>query len=155
MPSILEVLKEDHKKVKSLFKDFPKAEDEKMRRSIVETASMELSAHTMLEEEIFYPAIRRQGKEAGKLIDLAEEEHHVAKFLISELADMKPNFPRYDAKFMVLGEIVEHHIEEEESEIFDQAKKIGKDRLENQGEQFAERKRKMQAEMMRRGRRAA
>jgi len=155
MPSILELLHEDHNKVKTLFKDFEKAADRKTKEGIVETASMELMAHTMLEEELFYPVVRKENREAAKLIDLAEEEHHVAKFLISELADMNPDMPRYDAKFMVLAESVGHHIQEEESEVFDQAEKMGRERLDRMGGQLAERREKVQAEMMRSRRRAA
>jgi iron-sulfur cluster repair protein YtfE (RIC family) len=155
MPEILKLLHEDHVKVKNLFKDFEKAEDAETKKGIVDAASIELMAHTQLEEELFYPAIRKEGEEAAMLIDEAEEEHHVVKFLISELAGMKPNMPRYDAKFMVMRENVEHHIQEEESAVFDQAEEMGRERLERMGEQFMERKEKVQAEMMRSRRRAA
>ncbi len=155
MPTILQLLREDHNRVKNLFQDFDAAEDTKTKQKIVETASMELMAHTQLEEEMFYPNLGREGKEAVRLIDVAEEEHHVAKFLISELADMNPNTPRYDAKFLVLAEAVKNHIQQEETVLFEQAEKMGKDRLENMGEMFTEERDKIRAQMTRSRRRAA
>jgi len=155
MTNILESLREDHAKVKNLFKDFERAKDTETRKGIVDAASIELMAHTQLEEEIFYPAIRKMGEEAAMLIDEAEEEHHVVKFLISELADMKPQMPRYAAKFTVMAENVKHHVEEEESGVFDAAEKLGDEQLARLGQQLMDRKEKVHAEMMRSRRRAA
>lgn len=112
----LDMLKEDHQKVQELFNQFEEA-DTTMRHKIVAQAVAMLEVHTKLEEDLIYPAIREAvGDE--KMIDEAEEEHHVATMVIKELKKMKPKDERYAAKFTVLSELVKHHIEEEENETF-------------------------------------
>ena len=116
----------DHKKVKELFKRFEKlkedddAEDEKA--SLVKQICTELTIHTMLEEEIFYPAVREQIKEED-LLDEALVEHAGAKELVTQLEDMSPDDDLYDSKVTVLGEQIDHHVEEEEGQMFPKAKK--------------------------------
>ncbi len=112
----LELLKEDHQKVQELFSEFEEA-DTIMRHKLVSQAVAMLEVHTKLEEDLIYPAIREVG-ENEKMIDEAEEEHHVATLLIKELKKMKPKDERYVAKFLVLSELVKHHIEKEENETF-------------------------------------
>jgi hemerythrin superfamily protein len=116
MPNALEMIREDHRKVKQLFDQFETMEDGAAKKGIVENAIRELKIHAALEEELFYPAVRKEMDEE-ETIDEAIEEHHVVKLLISELEDMRPGDKRYDAKFTVLSENVKHHIEEEESEV--------------------------------------
>jgi len=116
----LALLKKDHDTVKDLFDKFEKAEGRPIKKKIVKQALSELKVHAAVEEELFYPAIRRSvGKD---LMNEADEEHHVAKVLIAELEDMDGREDHYDAKFTVLAENVRHHIKEEENEVFPKAK---------------------------------
>lgn len=143
--SATEMLRQDHQKVKGIFDEFESTEDGGAKRKLVETCLIELTIHAKLEEEIFYPACRKQLDDED-IMDEATEEHHVAKLLIAELADMKTSDDRYDAKFMVLAESVRHHIEEEEGEILPKIEKSGFD-LESLGQQMAERKLILQEEV--------
>lgn len=133
-----EMLREDHRKVKEIFDEFESTEESSAKKRLVERALIELTVHAKLEEEIFYPTVRREIQEED-LMDEAAEEHHVAKLLIGELASMKPSDSRYDAKFMVLAESVRHHIEEEEGEMLPKIEESGFD-LETLGQEMTERK---------------
>jgi hypothetical protein len=114
------LLKKDHDTVKELFDQFEKSEGRRARKKIVDQALTELKVHAAIEEEIFYPAVR---KPVGKdIMNEADEEHHVAKVLIAELESMDGQEDHYDAKFMVLAENVRHHIKEEEGEMFGKVK---------------------------------
>jgi hemerythrin-like domain-containing protein len=145
MAEAVDMLREDHEKVKNLFDEFEDA-DEDEKEQIVRTAINELTIHATLEEEIFYPAVRPVIDDEEQL-DEALEEHHVAKLLIAELQDMKPGDERYDAKFKVLAESVRHHIEEEDSEVLSKAEKADELDLESLGEQMMERKQELQEEL--------
>src|SRR5437870_5524040 len=114
------ILKKDHDRVKGLFDEFERAETRPAKRKIVEQALTELKVHATLEEEIFYPAVRKHV--GGDLMNEADEEHHVAKLLIAELETMKETDDHHDAKFTVLAENVRHHIKEEENEVMPKAK---------------------------------
>ena len=101
----------------------------------------EIEIHTTIEEELFYPAMKRKTDRDGKdLVAEAVEEHHVVTTLMGELKGLDPTDERYDAKFTVLMETVEHHIEEEEGEMFPEAEEVLGDRLERLGTQMQERK---------------
>ena len=114
------LLKEDHAKVKRLFDKFEAAKSRPSKRKIVLEAITELKVHAAIEEELFYPAVRKAiGKE---IMNEADEEHHVAKLLIAELESMDGSESHHDAKFMVLAENVRHHIKEEENEMLPKAK---------------------------------
>ncbi len=114
------LLKKDHDTVKDLFDRFENAEGRPAKKKIVDQALAELKVHATIEEEIFYPAVR---KPVGKdTMNEADEEHHVAKVLIAELEEMDGRETHYDAKFTVLAENVRHHIKEEEGEVFPKAK---------------------------------
>ncbi|HZP56036.1 MAG TPA: hemerythrin domain-containing protein, partial [Dehalococcoidia bacterium] len=126
MPDALQMLREDHNRVKDIFKQFQDTEDEATKKRLADQAMIELEVHTKLEEEIFYPAVRSEG-DTTELMDEAAEEHHVADMLIEELRGMKAADERFDAKFTVLAESVKHHIEEEESEMFPKAAELGRD----------------------------
>jgi len=115
----LSLLLDDHKKVKKIFKDFEKEKDDGARQKMVEEACMELTVHTKIEEEKFYPYLRDQDPEAfGDLLDEAKVEHASAKDLIAQLQGMGPEDDLYAATFTVLGEYVNHHVTEEEDELF-------------------------------------
>ena len=116
----LALLKKDHDTVKDLFDQFAKAAGRPAKKKIVKQALTELKVHAAIEEELFYPAVR---KPVGKdIMNEADEEHHVAKVLIAELEGMDGREDHYDAKFTVLAENVRHHIKEEENEVFPKAK---------------------------------
>lgn len=119
------MLTADHKKVKKLFSEFDKLQAEgsdEEKSSIVEQICNELKIHTELEEEIFYPAVRKAIDDSD-LMDEALVEHAGAKDLIAQLEDASPNNDLYDAKVTVLGEQIDHHVKEEEGSMFPKAKK--------------------------------
>jgi hemerythrin-like domain-containing protein len=147
MADAVEMLREDHEKVKNLFDEFEDADAEE-KEQIVRTAINELTIHATLEEELFYPVVR-QVIDDEEQMDEALEEHHVAKLLIAELENMKPSDERFDAKFNVLAESVRHHIEEEESEVLPKAEKSDEIDLQALGEQMMERKQELQEELER------
>lgn len=116
------LLKQDHKKVKELFDEFEAATGKSAKRKIIREALTELKVHAAIEEEIFYPAVR---KAIGKdIMNEADEEHHVAKILIAELDSMDGSESHFEAKFTVLAENVRHHIKEEEHEMLPKAKGV-------------------------------
>jgi hemerythrin superfamily protein len=143
MPNALEMLREDHHKVKQLFEDFESADQSQSKEAIVKNALRELEVHAAVEEEIFYPAAKEHVDDEES-IDEAQEEHHVVRLLIGELRKMRAGDERYDAKFKVLSESVKHHIEEEESEMFPQLE--GKIDAAELGAQMASRKEQLQRE---------
>jgi hypothetical protein len=141
------LLLEDHKKVQKLFKQFDKLqeEDEQQKADIVRQVCAELTIHAQIEEEIFYPAVR-EAIDDEDLMDEAEVEHTSAKELIAQLEGMQPGEELYDAKFTVLGEYVNHHIKEEQEEMFPKAKKAKLD-MQGLGGQLMQRKHEMMIEM--------
>ena len=136
----IEMLKEDHAKVKKAFKEFENMDrsDTETCRQVVQTVCDDLKVHTTLEEEIFYPAVR-EAIEDEDIMNEASVEHETAKMLIEQLENMEPDDPNYYATFTVLGEYVMHHVKEEEGEMFPEAKKAGID-LEALGERMQERR---------------
>ncbi|HZQ72190.1 MAG TPA: hemerythrin domain-containing protein [Burkholderiales bacterium] len=148
VPTALALLKEDHDKVKEAFEQFEKMDrsDVERCRELVERVCADLRMHTTLEEEIVYPAVR-EAIDDEDLMNEAAVEHESAKTLIAQLETMEPDDPNYYATFTVLGEYVMHHVEEEEGEMFPQAKKAKDLDLEALGEQMKARKEELAAEM--------
>ncbi len=120
---VFEMLKADHRHVQDLFTKFEDA-DKRARASIADEALTALEVHAALEEELVYPAVA-EVVDDEELINEAKEEHHVAKVLIKELRKMDAEDEGFSTKFKVLGELVSHHIEEEEGEMFPQAQEGG------------------------------
>ncbi|MGH7183373.1 MAG: hemerythrin domain-containing protein [Nitrospiraceae bacterium] len=141
--SILAMLKADHKKVKALFADFEDATARK-REDIAQSAIQELEVHAELEEELIYPAIRK-GIDEDQVMNEAKEEHHLVHVLIAELKELDPTDETFAAKFIVLGELVKHHVKEEEGEMFPQALK-GKIDWEGLQAKVIERKEQLMAQ---------
>ena len=143
----IDLLKEDHEKVKKAVKEFEKMDrsDTESCRELVERVCAELRVHTTLEEEIVYPALR-EAIEDEDIMNEAAVEHETAKMLIEQLENMEPDDPNYFATFTVLGEYVMHHVKEEEGEMFPQAKKAKDLDLEALGEQIKARKEELSAE---------
>jgi hemerythrin superfamily protein len=106
------LLKADHRKVEDLFDEFEAAKGAARKQALVEKICAELSAHTVIEEEIFYPACR--GKVEEGLLNEGYVEHDDSKVLIAELLASAPGEEFYDAKVKVLSEQIEHHVHEEE-----------------------------------------
>lgn len=122
---VIVLLKNDHDEVKKMFKQFDKlAEkgDTKGKVSIANKICIELIAHTLAEEEIFYPGARA-ATEDDAMINEGIIEHESAKDLIAQIQSMDPKDPMYDAKVTVLGEYINHHVDEEEEEMFPEVRK--------------------------------
>jgi hemerythrin-like domain-containing protein len=119
------MLRDDHKRVRGLFKRFEQAGDNalKTKREIVDRIIEELSVHSAIEEQVFYPAVRSAVEQAEDDVLESLEEHHVVKWVLSELEDMEPEDERFEAKVTVLIENVRHHMQEEEQEMFPEVRK--------------------------------
>jgi hemerythrin superfamily protein len=129
-----DLLTKQHKEVKALFKQVLKTENAGERRKFLDKISLALQAHTTIEEEMFYPAVRGLGTEKAKeMVAEALEEHHVVKLVLKELPNVDLDDERFEAKMTVLSELVEHHADEEEEEMFKTAQKIGDDGLKELG----------------------
>ena len=126
----IELLKEQHDKVKKAFKEFEKLdrEDAATQQQLVQRVCEDLKVHTTLEEELFYPAAR-EAIDDEDLLNEAQVEHETAKMLIEQLENMGPDDPNFHATFTVLGEYVLHHVKEEEGEMFPQVKKTDLEEL--------------------------
>ena len=117
------LLKNDHKTVEDLFKRFEKLGPRavKSKQDVVERIIRELSIHAAIEEMFFYPAVREA---ADDMVLESLEEHHIVKWVLSELEGMPANHERFDAKVSVLMENVRHHVKEEEKELFPAVNKV-------------------------------
>lgn len=148
-PSAITLLKADHAEVKKCFQQYQKlvdgeaASDE--RQALAEKICMLLTVHATIEEEIFYPAARAVLEEDLDLIDEADVEHASAKALIAEIQDMNADDDHFDAKVKVLGEYIDHHVKEEQDEMFPKCQETDMD-LKGLGVQLAERKEALIAE---------
>ena len=145
-PDAIALLKADHRKVEGLFEDFEKATASAKKAALVRQICTELTVHTKIEEDIFYPACR--GKIEEDTLDEAYVEHDGAKVLIAELMDSEPNDAFYDAKVKVLSEEIKHHVKEEEARsegMFAQAREAGLD-MDALGEAMRARKAELMAE---------
>ncbi len=137
------LLKNDHKAVESLFKRFEKAGDNAYvaKREIVDRIIEELSVHAAIEEQIFYPMARSTVPKTEDIALESLEEHHIVKWVLSELEGLDPRDERFDAKVTVLIENVRHHVEEEQTEFFPLVRKaMGRAELAKIGEALAKAK---------------
>ncbi|MCA1826043.1 MAG: hemerythrin domain-containing protein [Myxococcales bacterium] len=127
----IELLETQHKEVKELFNKIEKASGE-TKRELFERIADDLAVHATIEEKHFYPATKAARTE--ELLQEAVEEHLSVKRIIADLLEMDPAEAQFDAKIAVLKEQVEHHVEEEEGELFPQVKKLlAEDELEDLG----------------------
>jgi hemerythrin superfamily protein len=137
------LLKADHREVEELFSKYEKAKGASQKQKLAEQICQELTVHTKIEEEIFYPAC--EGAVESDLLEEAYVEHDGAKVLIAEIEAGGPDEAFYDAKVKVLSEMIEHHVEEEEKRVegmFSQARKAGVD-LDDLGVRMAEEKKRL------------
>lgn len=142
-PDAIALLKADHRKVEGLFADFEKATQTARKQVLAQQICLELKIHTIIEEEIFYPAC--EGKVEEDLLAEAYVEHDAAKVLIAQIEESTPDAEFYDAKVKVLSEEIEHHVEEEEKRMegmFAQARKAGLD-MDELGVKMAARKKSL------------
>jgi len=141
------LLKADHRAVEKLFGDYEKAKaDEGRKQQIAQQICMALKVHTQIEEELFYPTSREFLKD-DDIVNEAVVEHQAAKDLIEQIEALSPSDEMYDAKITVLQEQIEHHVEEEEKELFPQVQKSDMD-LKGIGQQLKSRKEELMGGMM-------
>ncbi|MFL6690415.1 MAG: hemerythrin domain-containing protein [Alphaproteobacteria bacterium] len=137
------LLKADHKEVKTMVEQFNKSRSESKQAQLAQQICAALEVHAEIEEEIFYPAAREALRKDGDLIDEAEVEHTSVKELIAKIKGGSPGDQLWEAQVKVLGEYVNHHVKEEEGEMFPKVRKSSLD-LEAIGAQLAERKAELQ-----------
>src|ERR1043166_3832756 len=128
------LLRKDHELVEQLFKQFEKLTEraQKSKKALVQKMIRELAVHSAIEEMLFYPAVRmaalkadtRAGEKLADTVLESLEEHHIVKWVLSELDGMRPDDERFEAKVKVLTENVRHHIEEEQEEMFPKVQKL-------------------------------
>jgi hypothetical protein len=141
----LKLLEEDHKKVKKLMGEIESATERgvKTREELFTKLRGELEVHEAIEEEIFYPALKEHPK-AKDLVLEAYEEHNVVDMVMGEIEDVAYNDETWGAKFVVLKENLEHHIEEEESDMWKQARAVfDDDELNELGDRMSARKQEL------------
>ena len=142
--NVLKLLKRDHSSVKTLFNKFSRTgrSSHDKRTELFEQIRRELQIHSRAEEEIFYPALKAvNGPESRKLVSEALKEHKQVDELLTQISRLKPADKNFDEKMETLFESVDHHVEEEEGEIFQFAgEKFSDEQLEDIGGQIEERK---------------
>ena len=146
-PDAIALLKADHRKVEGLFEKFEAAKGKSEKEALAKQICTELTVHTILEEEIFYPACK--GKTEEDLLAESNVEHDGAKVMIAQIEAGGPDEEFYDAKVKVLSEEIEHHVGEEEKPaegLFAQARKAGLD-MDALGQQMAARKQELLAQI--------
>lgn len=145
MPSATQLIKRDHKKVEGLFNKFDEAKTANAKNRICQQAIQELEIHAKLEEEIFYPAVKKTlGEE--EMVEEAKQEHQQMKEIIRELNKMSAEDEQVETKFAELVECVQHHVEEEEGEMLPKAEDSELD-LSALGEEMVERREELMQQM--------
>jgi hemerythrin-like domain-containing protein len=143
----ISLLEEDHRKMKKLLSELESTTERgvKTREELFTTVKDELTVHETIEEEIFYPALKDHPKTKEITLE-AYEEHHVVDMVMAEIEGVPFDDERWGAKFKVMKENIEHHIEEEENEMFKQARQVfDDDELEALGERMRVRKEQLAA----------
>ncbi len=143
MPNPIDIIKEDHQKVKELFDSYNELdtgeETEEERKDLANQILKELTVHARMEEKYFYPKLKEAIDAEHPLpVDEAIAEHHAAKMLMLELKVMPVTSENYDAKMGVLEENIMHHVEEEETELLPQAEECLGNKLEEIGKEMEE-----------------
>ena len=136
----INLLKGDHKEVKSMVEEFKKSRSDSKKADLAENICSALEVHARIEEEIFYPAAREALRSSDEeLIDEAQVEHGSVKEMIAKIKSATPGDAMWEAEVKVLGEYVNHHVREEEGEIFPKLRKTSMD-MDEIGEQLQQRK---------------
>ncbi len=143
--TIYDLLKNDHQAVKAIFAQMESSEDSATRTRLVAKLKQELLAHSEAEDIVFYQPLKA-AEQAHDIVLEAEEEHRVVARLLGELERLSPENERWKARMTVLKELVEHHVEEEEGEMFKKAKKVFEREQEQElGANFLAEKKRIQA----------
>ena len=143
-PDAIALLKADHKKVSELFDQYEKSRSATKKQAIVATICRELSIHAMVEEELFYPAVKAALKDK-ELVPEAIVEHATLKEFIAKVDGKLPDGEMFDAHIQVMGEYVKHHVKEEQTEMFPKARKTKLDMVDL-GQRILERKAELLAD---------
>ena len=132
----VDLIKEDHKRLRKLLDETLEAQGGEQREEAMDHLRTELVAHERMEEEVLYPRLRDEQKVRDSVLE-GYEEHHVADVILDELLDVPPETDLWKAKVKVLKENVEHHMDEEESELLKKAKSVlDRDELDRLGERM-------------------
>jgi hemerythrin superfamily protein len=123
----LDLIKDDHERLKKMFKRALQTDDAAARGDLLQQIRAELVAHERMEEDIFYPALRSASEKAKDIVLEGYEEHHVIDLILDEMFNVPEDTDQWTAKLNVLHENLEHHIEEEEGEMFKRARKAMSD----------------------------
>ena len=144
---VLELIKADHLQVETLFSEIESTDDTHKLYQCFNKLYNELNVHTEVEEQTFYPAIRRcQGTE--KIVDVAQEEHEEARQMLEELASLSPTSAEFQQKISTLRQIIQHHIQSEEDEVFSQVRDCMSEEERSQlGSEFQSVKSQVQSEI--------
>ena len=137
------MLKEDHQRVKDLFAQYEGTSNAEAKWTVAEEVFVELETHAQLEENIFYPSVNDETEEGPELVKESLQEHAAVKQLIQELRQMGPQNNGFDVKFHELMHNVEHHVEEEESEMFPLAEEELEEDMEDLGDEMQELKKEL------------
>ena len=141
------LLHRDHQEVERLFSELERSRRGNKRSELIAKLQQELETHARIEEDIFYPALESR-RDAAEHVREARQEHEVVKGLLRDVAAMDPDDAETEAKLKVLRDNVEHHVEEEEGQLFPAAEGLGEQRLEQLGDELAERKRALSEGMV-------
>jgi len=150
MPNAITMLKSDHATVKRLLRELSETGERatKQRETLVAQLEREIKMHAQIEEEVFYPAFKAaaRGSEAEDLFYEAAEEHHIVDMVLPALKAANPKSKEFTAKAKVLKELIEHHIKEEEQQMFTQARAMfGEEQLRELGDMMQARKDSVEA----------
>ncbi|MFC5481084.1 hemerythrin domain-containing protein [Massilia suwonensis] len=142
----VELLTQQHREVEEMFERFEKMTDRAKvsKKKLADEICNALIMHTTIEEEIFYPATREASEDTEDMVDEAVVEHASAKDLIAQIMEMDPDDDLYDAKVKVLSEMIDHHVEEEEKEMFPKTKQLKLD-LKALGQEMQARQKEIEA----------
>jgi hemerythrin-like domain-containing protein len=139
------LLKEDHQRVRDLFAQYKAANNAEAKRRVAEEAFVELETHAQLEETIFYPSVNEETEGGPELVKESLQEHATVKQLIQALRQMGPQSNEFDAKFHELMHNVEHHVQEEEAEMFPLAEEELAEDLDEMSAEMQELKQELMA----------
>jgi hemerythrin superfamily protein len=142
----VELLTQQHREVEEMFERFEKMTDRAKvsKKKLADEICTARIMHTTIEEEIFYPATREASEDTEDMVDEAVVEHASAKDLIAQIMEMDPDDDLYDAKVKVLSEMIEHHVEEEEKEMFPKTRQLKLD-METLGQEMKARQQEIEA----------
>jgi hemerythrin-like domain-containing protein len=139
------LLKEDHQRVKDLFAQYEATSNAEAKETLAQEVFVELETHAQLEENIFYPSVNEETDKGPELVKESLQEHETVKQLIAALRQMGPQSAEFDAKFHELMQNVEHHVEEEENDMFPLAEAQLAEDLEELGEEMQDLKKELLA----------